>query len=139
MADNVYNVVCTTFITKVCSSRNKTCYRWENYCFRYISPVQQYQYKDSFTRNLKCAEILKEVSVEKTCGRKRSLNYVCVEVFEKTSALNVKVNSVWTWQNSLHKQFWTDIKENWRKKWKNLPSSGVVLLFSGVHKTLLMT
>ena len=42
-------------------------------------------------------------------------------------------------ENVLHKQFWTDIKENWRKKWKNLPSSGVVLLFSGVHKMLLMT
>jgi hypothetical protein len=40
--------------------------------------------------SLKCAKILKAVSVEKTCGRKRSLNYVCVEVFEKTSALNVK-------------------------------------------------
>ena len=51
VADNVYNVVCTTtFITKVCSSRNKTCYRWENYCLRYISPVQQYQCKTSFTK-----------------------------------------------------------------------------------------
>jgi hypothetical protein len=33
--------------------------------------------------SLKCAEILKEVSVEKTCGRKRSLNYVCVRKLEK--------------------------------------------------------
>jgi hypothetical protein len=92
VAENVYNVVCTTtFLTKVCSSRNKTCYRWENYSLRYISPVQQYQYKDSFTKL--CENIKRSVFWE-NMWPKRSLNYVCVEVFEKTIALNVKVNSV---------------------------------------------
>ena len=63
MSDNVYNVVCkTTFLTKVCSSRNKTCYRWENYCLRYISPVQQYQYKDFFTKV--CGNIKRSVCWE---------------------------------------------------------------------------
>jgi hypothetical protein len=33
----------------------------------------------------------------------------------------------------LHKQFWTEIIGNWIKNEKNLPSSGVVLLFSGVR------
>ena len=55
--DNVYNVVCTTtFLTKVCSSR------WENYCLRCISPVQNYQYKDYFTKV--CGNIKRSVCWE---------------------------------------------------------------------------